>query len=68
MKTEFHRIKLSKSYGHYIIIGQVNGQEIETTTTNADLFDSYNSDESPYYSEIELKEICEELLELEVSN
>ena len=66
MKTEFHHIKKTTSYGHYNIIGEVNGKRVEVTTTNSDLWDSYNNDEIgdiPYYTKEEIKKLA--IIELE---
>jgi hypothetical protein len=51
------QMRRTKQYGHYEIIGEVNGELINTFTTDAEAFDFFNDDDEDLRTES--REHCE---------
>ena len=67
MKTENIRIERTKSYGHYRVIGTINGTEVSCITTNSEAFDYLNDEDYPEKKEA-AQAHCEMVLELTYEN
>jgi len=61
MKVTEIEMKRTRSYGHYRIIGLVNGTEVTCITTDSEAFDYLNDDDYPEKQE-EAQAHCERKL------
>jgi hypothetical protein len=67
MKIENVKISRTSSYGHYRVIGEVEGTEVSCITTNSEAFDYLNDyDDSDKQAAAQIH--CEMILELTYQN
>lgn len=67
MKTTEIKIERTKSYGHYLVTGIVNGIELSAITTDSEAFDYLNDEDNQEKHEQALAH-CEMKLELAYEN